>query len=41
MKTKIFVLSLRNNNSKELSEWPAIEKATQVLDGALKILASK
>lgn len=39
----IFVPSINgiSHSPLELSEWPAIEKATQVLDGALKILASK
>ena len=39
----IFVPSINgiSHSPLELSEWPAIEKATQVLDGALRILASK
>ena len=39
----IFVPSINgiSHSPLELSEWPAIEKATQVLDNTLKILASK
>lgn len=39
----IFVPSINgiSHSPLELSEWPAIEKATQVLDGTLRTLASK